>query len=178
MDNILRKIFWAIVKRLVSAKKYAKIIGVKMGEGCVISSKKFGSEPYLITLGRRVHITQNVSFVNHDGGVWVDRENTPSFDVFGKIEIGDCSYIGNNSLILPGVTIGKNVVVGANSLVSKSIPDNTVVAGVPAKYICETIEYVERMTPLNAKTKGVNYKDKREVVTQMNHFIKKKYLLK
>jgi acetyltransferase-like isoleucine patch superfamily enzyme len=49
--------------------------------------------------------------------------------------IGCGSWIGINSVILPGVTIGKNVVVGANSLVKNDVPDFCIVAGTPAKII-------------------------------------------
>ncbi len=49
--------------------------------------------------------------------------------------IGRGSWIGINSVILPGVTIGKNVVVGANSLVKNDVPDYCIVAGTPAKII-------------------------------------------
>ena len=44
-------------------------------------------------------------------------------------------WIGTNSVILPGVTIGQNSVVGANSVVTKDVPDYTVAAGIPAKII-------------------------------------------
>lgn len=48
------------------------------------------------------------------------------------VEIGDCSFIGYGSVILPNVKIGKYVIVGANSVVSQDIPDYSVVAGAPA----------------------------------------------
>lgn len=53
----------------------------------------------------------------------------------GDIKIGENSWIGNNVSILGGVTIGKNAVVGAHSVVNKDVPDYTVVAGTPAKII-------------------------------------------
>lgn len=49
--------------------------------------------------------------------------------------IGNDVWIGGNVTILPGVTIGNNVVVAAGAVVTKDIPDNCVVAGVPAKMI-------------------------------------------
>ena len=52
--------------------------------------------------------------------------------------------MGARSTILPGVTIGSHCVVGAGSLVNKDVPDGTVVAGVPAKFICTTEEYAEK----------------------------------
>lgn len=51
------------------------------------------------------------------------------------IAIGDNVWIGANVTICPGVTIGNNVVVGAGAVVTKSFPDNVVIAGVPAKII-------------------------------------------
>lgn len=51
------------------------------------------------------------------------------------IEIGDKVWIGENVCILRGVRIGNGVIIGANSVVTKNIPDNSIVAGVPAKVI-------------------------------------------
>lgn len=51
----------------------------------------------------------------------------------GKITIGDAAWIGANAIILPGVRIGRNAIVGAGALVLDDVPDNTVVTGKPAK---------------------------------------------
>lgn len=51
------------------------------------------------------------------------------------IEIGENTWIGINSCLLPGASLGKNCVVGANSVVNRSFPDNSVLAGSPAKII-------------------------------------------
>ncbi len=51
------------------------------------------------------------------------------------VKIGDKVWIGSNSTILPGVTIGYGAVIAAGSVVTKNVPDNTIVAGVPAKII-------------------------------------------
>ena len=51
----------------------------------------------------------------------------------GSIEIGDGSCIGSHSTIMPGVKIGKNVIVGAHSFINKNIPDNSKAYGVPVK---------------------------------------------
>ena len=51
------------------------------------------------------------------------------------VRIGNDVWIGGNVTILPGVTIGNNVVVAAGAVVTKDIPDNTLVGGVPAKKI-------------------------------------------
>lgn len=52
-----------------------------------------------------------------------------------KVKIGSYSLIGSGARIMPGVTLGKNVIVGANAVVTKSVPDYSIVAGVPAKII-------------------------------------------
>ena len=55
---------------------------------------------------------------------------------YGKpVTIGDDVWIGSNCTILPSVTIGSNVVVAAGAVVSRDVPDNCVVAGIPAKII-------------------------------------------
>ena len=53
----------------------------------------------------------------------------------GPVIIGDNVWIGRNVCVLPGVKIGRGAVVGSNSVVTHDIPDNSVVAGVPAKII-------------------------------------------
>jgi acetyltransferase-like isoleucine patch superfamily enzyme len=56
-------------------------------------------------------------------------------DTFGKVALKKNCKIGSHSTVLPGVTIGKNSIVGAHSLVNKDIPDNVVAFGVPAKVV-------------------------------------------
>ncbi len=175
---MLKKIIKFINKHRQSPLSYAKSIGVVIGENCTIAIYNWGSEPYLIKLGNHVHITTNVQFINHDGGVWVFREEIPDFDVFGKIVVDDNTYIGNNAVIMPGVHIGKNCVVGANSVVTKSIPDNIVVAGVPAKYICSTEDYKLKMLKLNTNLKTKNSVQKKEILEKLPNsaFINKETL--
>lgn len=57
----------------------------------------------------------------------------------GSVIIGNNVWLGDNVVILPGVTIGNNVIVGANAVVTKALPDNCVAAGVPAKIIKEEV---------------------------------------
>jgi acetyltransferase-like isoleucine patch superfamily enzyme len=53
----------------------------------------------------------------------------------GKVLIGTSTFIGYRSCIMPGVTLGRNCIVGANSVVTKSFPDYSMIAGIPAKLI-------------------------------------------
>lgn len=54
-------------------------------------------------------------------------------------------YIGNNVLLLPGVTVGSKVIIGAGAVVTHDIPDNSVAVGVPAKVIKTADEYFEKI---------------------------------
>lgn len=124
--------------------------GLKLGRDVrVIGRPDFGSEPYLIEIGDHVTISGNVTFITHDGATWVFR-HLPSYlglQRFGRIVVGDNCFIGAGAVIMPEVHIGANSVVGAGAVVTRSVPANSVVAGVPARRICSYQEYVERMVP-------------------------------
>jgi acetyltransferase-like isoleucine patch superfamily enzyme len=96
-----------------------------------------------VSLGNHVTVTDGVSFVTHDGGVWVFREEQPDIDIFGPIRVGNNVFIGINSIIMPGVTIGNNCIIAAGSVVTRDVPDDTIFGGVPAKLIKNISEYRE-----------------------------------
>lgn len=73
-----------------------------------------------------------ITTVNHPLSPKGRREH---IGIASPVTIGNDVWIGGNCSILPGVTIGNNVVVAAGSVVTKDVPDNCVVGGVPAKYI-------------------------------------------
>lgn len=103
------------------------------------------------------------------------RKHIKDFDCFGKVVIEDWAYVGAESLILPGVTIGEGALVAAGSVVTKSVPDNMVVAGNPAKVICSIKEYLEKNIQYNAHTKGLTAAKKKQILLSMSDdkFIKK-----
>lgn len=76
----------------------------------------WGSEPWLITLGNNVHITAGVKFITHDGGTLLFRDRVPDLEITKPIVIGNNVYLGNDVIVLPGVTIGSNVVIGAGAV--------------------------------------------------------------
>src|SRR5215471_7425248 len=61
-----------------------------------------------------------------------------------RVIIHESCHFGSRTVILPGVEIGPRTIVGANSVVAKSLPPDTVCAGVPAKVICSLDDYLER----------------------------------
>ena len=60
------------------------------------------------------------------------------------VKIGNGSWVVSGCIILPGTTIGDNVIIGAGPVVRGTIPDNSVAIGNPAKIICSTSEYIEK----------------------------------
>lgn len=145
IKKIYNTIFSAVYSRL-SHVGYAKHIGVQMGENVHIYGSPIGmfsTEPWSITLGNHVHITREVLFITHDGGTLLFRHLIPDLEITAPITVGDYVYIGVRSIIMPGVKIGNNCIVAAGSVVTKDIEDNSVVGGVPAKFIKSTDEYLE-----------------------------------
>lgn len=109
--KIFKRIIYLFRKFTYSPDKWAKYLGVTVGKSNLIGKNHWSSEPYLITVGSNCQLT-NCKIFTHGGGN-VLRSKYPDFDSFGKVEIGNWSYIGTNALILPGVTIGDNVLVAA-----------------------------------------------------------------
>lgn len=98
------------------------------------------SHCWLIEIGDNVTMAPRVHILCHDAST----KQFLGYTKIGRVNIGDNVFIGAESVILPGVTIGKNVIVGANSTVTHDIPDNSVVAGSPAKIICTLEEYLSK----------------------------------
>lgn len=169
MIKRLLKKFQLIRNRLYSPETYARHIGVTVGQGCFISTRNFSSEPYLIEIGNHVRIAGETSFFTH-GGIWPLRKlyNDPKLDHFGKIKIGDYSYIGEKCMIMPGVTIGERCIVGGGSIVTKSVPDGCMVAGNPAKFIGYTDEFYHRLKEKHDTGTGkMNAKDRKTFLLSM-----------
>lgn len=155
-------------RRQINPIKHWRKKGATIGEGCEIyPTMTIDSEPYLVTIGNHVRINSFVHLITHDGACWVARaikEELSDCDLFGPIAIGNNVSIGTNALILPGVTIGDNCIVGAGAVVTKSVPANSVVAGVPAKVIGSTESYISKHETHFLHTKGMKDADKRKVL--------------
>ena len=147
MFSLFPKLFLKIYAA-VNHVGYAKHVGVNMkGRVHIYGNpyKMFSTEPWCVTLGDNVHITNDVIFVCHDGGTLLFRHLVPDLEITQPITVGNNVFIGTRSIIMRGVTIGDNVVVAAGSVVSKDLPDNGVYGGVPAKLIKPIDEYFEKI---------------------------------
>jgi len=144
---------------------HARRLGVTVGRNCRLIDVSFSSEPWLIRLGDHVSATR-VRFETHDGGVWVLRGAHPTLDIIKPITVGDNVFLGYGAIVLPGVTIGENVVVGAGSIVSRDVPPNCVVAGVPARVIKSISEYEAKALAAGIPTKQMSPKEKRAHLTR------------
>ena len=164
---MVRRILKKIYLRMCSKEQYIKYLrkkGAEIGNGCDIHRDiNIEDEAYMIHIGNNTRITSGVRLIPHDGGLWTLRKMglLPDADYFAPIKIGDNVHIGNDVTIMPGVTIGNNVVVGCTAVVTHDIPDNVVVAGVPARIIESIEEYYQKSKVRCDNTKHMNAEEKR-----------------
>lgn len=163
------------MRKLYSQNKFQNSLrrdGVTIGDDCEICTDVvLGSEPYLISLGDKVRITSGCKFITHDGGVWVLRNkyNKPDIDLIRGIKIGNNVHVGINTIIMPGVTIGDNCIIGCCAVVTKDIPDNSVAAGVPARVIKTIDDYYNKHSKDFVLTKQMDFKNKKKYLLNEKH---------
>ena len=130
-----------IVRRLTGEIPTSTLVkrGLRVGEdfnrqqGCYIDP----THCFLIEIGNNVTFSIRVTVMAHDAST----KKILGYTKIGSVTVGDNVFVGANTTILPGVKIGNNVIIGAGSVVTHSVPDNTVVAGNPAKVISSLEEY-------------------------------------
>lgn len=115
---------------------YRVIKKVDIGEDCILHRKCVidGANPRGVHIGDRSRIAARAIIFAHD--YYGNRMHLDTY-------IGKQCIIGYNAIILPGVRLGDNVVVGAGAVVSKDLPDNCIVVGNPAKIVKVGIEIDE-----------------------------------
>ena len=149
----------SLIKRLLfpntydntSYIKYLQRNHVIIGDGTFFFSPNHTTvdvvAPYMIKIGCYCKITSGVTILAHDYSRSVFRRSTPEGIYMGgrsPVNIGDNVFIGINSIILMGTTIGDNCIIGAGAVVKGNFPSNSVIAGNPAKVICSTSEYYDK----------------------------------
>lgn len=113
---------------------FAKIgnFGNQIDLGCNIMTGTVITNDVVIKTGTLINLNCTVG---HDSIIEEFVEMSPGVHVSGNCHIGSYSVLGTNVTVLPKVNIGSNVIVGAGSVVTKDVPDNCVVVGIPAKII-------------------------------------------
>jgi len=96
----------------------------KIDNSSIVHGQLDGVNPQLITIGKYCVVGSNAALLTH-------------CPIKGAkhVILGDYVWIGYGALILPGVTIGSYCVVGAGSIVTNDMPDNSVIAGNPARHL-------------------------------------------
>lgn len=112
-----------------------------VGDRCVIGARACITAHESIEIGDDVWFGQDV-FISDASHGYVDPD-VPiglQFGLHQPVRVGSGSWIGHGAMILPGTTIGRNVVVAAGSVVRGDVPDHTVVGGVPARPLRRYVE--------------------------------------
>jgi sugar O-acyltransferase (sialic acid O-acetyltransferase NeuD family) len=108
-------------------------------EGCNIMTGAVITNEVLIEKGCLINLNCTIG---HNSIIGDFVEISPGVNISGNCMIGSYSNIGTNATLLPEISIGSNVIVGAGAVVTKNVPDNCLIMGVPAKII-------KTLAPLN-----------------------------
>ncbi|WP_342367252.1 acyltransferase [Holdemanella porci] len=137
--------YWRQIHMLTIRDGWKKMAYIKkrgmfgaVGENCYFQSNILPAEPFLVYFHDNVAISAGVRIVTHSAlnTVFNHEEKTDQYLCrFGKVEIGNNVYVGADAIINYGVTIGDNCIVAAGAIVTKDVPDDSIVAGVPAKIV-------------------------------------------
>jgi acetyltransferase-like isoleucine patch superfamily enzyme len=159
-DNLIRFIC-SHNSRLFTA--YLRKKGVSIGKGTEFfgRSRVDITRPHLIEIGEHCMFAPNVTLLTH-GFDWIvlTRLYNEILGSSGKIVIEDNVFIGANTTILKGVTIGKNSIIGSGSIVTKDIPSYSIAVGNPCKRIMSIEEYYN-------KRKQLHVEDAKELARQI-----------
>lgn len=111
---------------------------IEIGDGCQLTGASITARSRLIKLGRKVLLGPNCVIVDSDfHSPWPaeSRAENPGYENDAPVVVGDYAWIGMNSIILKGVTVGEGAIVGAGSVVTRDAPPRCVVCGSPARVV-------------------------------------------
>jgi maltose O-acetyltransferase len=107
--------------------------GISIGEDTIVGDHVFLDGRAPLTIGSHTDIASSVMIYNSEH----DLEKEDFAARIEPVQIGDYVFVGPRVIILPGVKVGKGAVIAAGAVVTKDVPDFTIVGGVPAKVIGE-----------------------------------------
>ena len=173
--QLLYRLFVYVILRILDGRTnfymrlkifYLKTLGVKIVcEPLYICADIHldSSDFSLITIGNNTVISSEVRILNHDYSITkalIYSHNHIDFEVrkLAPVTLEESCFIGMRTLILPGVTVGKNSIIGAGSVVTHDIPADVVAAGNPAKVICSLDDYSKKVEQQVKQNSGQYYK--------------------
>ncbi|PTR02783.1 transferase family hexapeptide repeat protein [Nitrosomonas nitrosa] len=111
-----------------------------------------GTDYSLVSLGEGVTLSGNARILTHDWspytvGKAMGIQTTNPLGRILPVTIGDYSFIGTGSIVMPGASIGRGCIIGAGSVVRGSIPDFSIVIGNPGQIIGDTRDYLAKKFP-------------------------------
>lgn len=167
----LRRVKNRLLELLRGPEEAARAAGVVIGKECRILSRIATSEPWLVSIGDRVTITGGVVFATHDGSGYHVRDDRGRRYRYAPITIGDDVFVGQNTVILPGVRIGDGAIVGAGSVLTRSVPAGTVVAGNPAHVISTRAVFDTRVLqwPARDDQEGASLRARIDSIAETQH---------
>lgn len=123
--------------------------GLNLGKNVEIIESFFfdPSHCFLIEIGDNCTICPNVRLIAHDAST----KKKLGYTKIGRISIGANCFIGDSVIVLPDVIIGADSIIGAGSIVTKDIPPGMVAAGNPARIICSTDEYLDKIRKISSE---------------------------
>ena len=124
--------------RMYYLKKKGMAIGdnVHIMQGTILDV----SRPFLIEIGSNVTIAPRCHILTHDASMNIFLKATR----IGRVKINDNCFIGAGTIVLPNVTIGPDVVIGAGSVVTASVEPSSVYVGNPARKICSIDDFLAK----------------------------------
>jgi maltose O-acetyltransferase len=178
MININLKIFLKVIKHIrafirIEIRSFLIKIelifkkNVFVGRGVIIDPEYY----WLISIGKNSVLTSGVTILAHDGST----SNLAGYTKVGRVSIGNDTFIGVKSIILPGVEIGDHVIIGAGSVVSKDIPSGSIAAGNPAVVIGSTSEYLRKHNEnvkLRKRVYETGWRSRKGIISTMNEELK------
>ncbi len=114
---------------------------LEIGDGASVAGYCVFSAAVEVRIGRRVLIARNVYVSDHRHGFdgsGVAVRDMPADDL-RPVAVGDGAWIGQNVVILPGVTVGHHAIIGANSVVRDDVPPHSVAVGTPARVVRDLV---------------------------------------
>jgi len=118
------------ITSVISKKADIGSFGVVIEDGCNILSGSIISNDVKINIGTLIYYN---AIITHDVQIGKFCEVSPGATLLGRCKINDFVQIGAGAIIFPDVEVGINSIIGAGSVVRENVPDNTLVAGIPAK---------------------------------------------